>query len=204
MSMLCSMSRIDVPCALSSSTRSMMNWSSVGLTPAAGSSSRIVSGSAIRTRASSSSLRWPPESTRAGSPSSRDSVTKSSSALAFSTAARSSAATRPGRSEVQPGALAGLVLAAGQHVLQHRHLGEGSWDLEGAADAAGDARARGPRASESAPAIRIAARARPEASGEQVEQRRLAGAVRPDQAEQSRRARARSTCRRRRASRRKP
>ena len=47
--------------------RSMMTSSSAGLTPAAGSSSRITSGSAISTRASSSSLRWPPDSTRAGS-----------------------------------------------------------------------------------------------------------------------------------------
>ena len=118
----------------------MMSSSSVGLTPAAGSSSRIVSGSAISTRASSSSLRWPPESTRAGSPSSLESVTKSSSALAFSTAARSSAATRPGLRMFSQARSPDLALPAGQHVLQHGHLGEWSRYLECAADAVGDAR----------------------------------------------------------------
>ena len=43
-SILCSISRIDFPRALRSSTRSMISSSSVGLTPAAGSSSRIACG----------------------------------------------------------------------------------------------------------------------------------------------------------------
>ena len=45
-----------------------------------------------------------------------------------------------GAEEVRAGALAGLALGAGQDVLEHGHLGEGARDLEGPADAAGDAR----------------------------------------------------------------
>ena len=67
MSILCSISRKVTPRALISRMRSMMTSSSVALTPAAGSSSRMISGSAIITRASSSNLRWPPERMRAGS-----------------------------------------------------------------------------------------------------------------------------------------
>ena len=96
-SMLCSMSRIDVPARLRSRMRPMISSSRVGLTPAAGSSSRIACGSAIRIRASSRSLRWPPDRTRAGSFSSADRVTKSSKARALATRARSSCATRAGR-----------------------------------------------------------------------------------------------------------
>ena len=67
MSILCSISRKVTPRALISMMRSMMTSSSVAFTPAAGSSSRMIAGSAIMTRASSSSLRWPPDSTCAGS-----------------------------------------------------------------------------------------------------------------------------------------
>ena len=72
-------------------------------------------------------------------------MTKSRRSRARSTAARSSAATRAGRRKFVQAALAGLALGAGQDVLEHGHLGEGARDLEGAADAAGDALPRGPR-----------------------------------------------------------
>ncbi len=97
MSMLCSMSRKVTPRSLMPRMRSMITSSSVALTPAAGSSSRMMAGSAIMTRASSRSLRWPPERTRAGSCASRDRETRSSRSMALSSAALSSAATRSGR-----------------------------------------------------------------------------------------------------------
>ena len=62
-SMSCSMNRKVTP----SSARSRCMWSSsrrpsVGLMPAIGSSSSTKRGLVISARASSSSLRWPPES----------------------------------------------------------------------------------------------------------------------------------------------
>ena len=73
---------------------------SAGLTPAAGSSRSTIAGSAIMARASSSSLRWPPDRIRAGSWASLARVTNSRSAIARSTLARSSRATAAGLNQL--------------------------------------------------------------------------------------------------------
>ena len=88
-----------MPRRCSSPMRCSIASTSAGFTPAAGSSRRIRRGSAMRTRASSRSFRWPPERTRAGSPAHRSSPTKARSSRARATVARSSAATAPGASQ---------------------------------------------------------------------------------------------------------
>ena len=67
-----------------------------GLTPAVGSSSRMIFGSSISAREISSSFFCPPERFRAGSLASRQRSTCSSSGRARATAAACSARTRPG------------------------------------------------------------------------------------------------------------
>ncbi len=179
----------------------MISSSKVGLTPAAGSSSKIACGSAIRMRASSRSLRWPPESARAGSLSSRDSMTKSMRALAFSTARFSSRGDAAGPQKVHPQTFPSLILSAGQNVFKDRHFGEGTGNLEGAANAESDAAFRTRRRDIDAGDTDRAG-GRPQASGDEIEQRCLSRAVRTDQSGSFRRDEARSTCHRRRACRR--
>ncbi len=65
-SMSCSMSTIVVPDALISRICSSSDSRSAGLTPAIGSSSSSIRGSAMMARAISSSLRWPPDRAPAG------------------------------------------------------------------------------------------------------------------------------------------
>ena len=97
--MSCSMIRNATPWRLSSATREMIVSQRLGLTPAAGSSSSTIAGSAIMARASSRSFRCPPERMRAGSCASPSSVTNSRSAMARSTLARSSRATSRARNQ---------------------------------------------------------------------------------------------------------
>ena len=76
-------------------------WSSsAGLTPAPGSSSSTILGSATITRASSSNLRWPPDRMRAGSCARLDRPTKSNQCRAAASVWRSCRATRAGRSQL--------------------------------------------------------------------------------------------------------
>ena len=123
-------------------------------------------------------------------------MTKSRRARARSTAARSSAATRPGRRKFSQARSPAWCLGAGQHVLEHGHLGEGAGDLEGPPDAAGDALRSGPSRVTSAAPMRISPRGRAEGAGDEVEERGLAGAVRADQPDHLAARRGRSTCRR--------
>ena len=181
-SMLCSMMRRRCPRRLISAIRPMIISSRVGLTPAAGSSSRIACGSAIRTRASSSSLRWPPDRTRAGSCASRGQRDEFEQRHGL-VDARPLLAPRRGRARAQLGRCARRVwrCAAGQHVLQHRHPGEGPriWKVRPSAERG--CALSGPRLVTSEPPSTMRALRRPQAAGDQVEQRRLAGAVRADQ-----------------------
>jgi hypothetical protein len=94
--MLCSMTSNATPRRLISTMRSRITSRRLGLTPAAGSSSRSSDGSAISARASSSNLRSPPERIRAGSRASRSSLTKARRSIALSRQARSSRATSRG------------------------------------------------------------------------------------------------------------
>ena len=95
MSMLCSITRKETPRALSATIFSISVSSSVGFTPAAGSSRRIIAGSTMRTRASSSSFCWPPERVPARSPRLSARPQKASTSAARSRARRSSERTRP-------------------------------------------------------------------------------------------------------------
>src|SRR5574337_831271 len=92
--MLCSMIKNVMPSACSSCSLSMMVASSVGFTPAPGSSSRISFGSATSTRASSSSFCWPPERFFANSPARLSSPTNWSTSRARARTARSWMRTR--------------------------------------------------------------------------------------------------------------
>ena len=173
--------------------RSMMSSSSAGLTPAAGSSSRISCGSAISTRASSSSLRWPPESTRAGSCGERrqrDEVEQARAPCRRPPAPAPRPA--PGRRKFGQDALAGLVLRAGHHVFEHRHLrrrGAGSGRC-----GPGPARCAAPaaRASRRAPSSRIWPAVGLQAAGEQLNSVVLPAPLGPMRPERSRRAAASS------------
>src|SRR5205823_3279112 len=99
-SMLCSMTRNVTPRWLSRTMRSTSVSSNTGLTPAAGSSSRISFGSAISTRASSRSFCCPPESRPAISPALPARSQSSSISMARSRARRSSRRTRPARAQL--------------------------------------------------------------------------------------------------------
>src|SRR5215475_10795608 len=82
-SMSCSMTQTVTP-RRSRSARmcSSSCKASTGATPAIGSSSRIIRGSTISARPSSSSLRWPPDSVPASSPASGDRKTRTRPARA--------------------------------------------------------------------------------------------------------------------------
>ena len=151
-----------------------------GFTPAIGSSSITRLGSTMSARAISSSLRCPPERVPANSSRMWASLKRSSSSSARSSISRPPGAARPrarcagrNRSPRWPG--------GGQHhVLDHGEPGQRLGELEGAHHAhAGDPVGRlaadrpaleGPRAG-----VGLVE------AGEQVEERRLAGAVGPDQ-----------------------
>ena len=161
-SMLCSMMRKVTPRRLISAIVAMIVSSSAGLTPAAGSSSRMISGSAIRMRASSSSLRCPPERMRAGSSreaAERDEVEQRHRLLDVAPLLRGDAA---GREPVRQDALAGLLLRREQHVLQHascRRKGRGIWKVRPRPRRMRAMRRRSSRSA--APSSRICAAARP-------------------------------------------
>ena len=171
--MLCSTTRNVMPRALSSRITSVSRPSRLGLTPPAGSSSRISFGSSISTWASSTSFCCPYERSPARCP-----------------------ANRPQADDVEqlPGPV-GLVAAdrVGEHrppvpvrqrrddVLQHGHLLEQPGGLERAAEAEVAALPR----RQSGRSAGRRTRSRPASAcivaGDEVEQRGLAGPVRPDQ-----------------------
>ena len=96
MSRSCSTKRNVIPV----SVRRRRTWSmscrpSAGLTPAMGSSRSTSRGSAIRTRAKSRSLRWPPERTPAYSPACPSSLKSASSSAARSRALARASVQRP-------------------------------------------------------------------------------------------------------------
>ena len=101
--MLCSMMRKLVPAWFKATIFSVMVCKSAGFTPAAGSSSSTSCGSPTITRASSSSLRWPPDSTRAGSCSSALRPTKPSQCRAAARVRCSCAATFAGANQLAQG-----------------------------------------------------------------------------------------------------
>src|SRR5262249_13036181 len=76
--------------------------------------------------------------------------------------------------------LADLTLGREQQILQHRHLAEGTRDLEGPAEPAADAML-GAQLLETSAVQQDAPGARALRSGDEVEHGRLAGAVGPDQ-----------------------
>ena len=162
--------------------RSMMSSRSVGLTPAAGSSRRIARRVGHQHAGELEELAL-----AAGEDAGRlaleagehDEVEEGAGALDGRALLGGDAG---GAEEVHPGPLAGLALGAGQHVLEHGHLGEGAGDLEGPPDAAGDA-LLGAFAGDVGGADADIARGRAEGAGEEVEERGLAGAVRADQAD---------------------
>ena len=141
----------------------MVRWS----TPPVTSSIRIMRGCMARPRASSSRLRWPVESSRAKW---LRFSSRSTKASASSAASRACFMSR------------GAGQRADHDVLGHGEIGEGLELLEGARDAAaGDA--VGPQAGDLAAVEEDAAGVGRLEAGDQVEQRRLAGAVGADDAE---------------------
>ena len=126
------MSRIDLPCALSSSTRSMMSSSRLGLTPAAGSSSRIACGighqharqlEELALAAGEHPRRLALEAGQ------RDEVEQRARLVDRRALLRRDAA---GPQEVRPDALAGLVLArrsARSRAPSSRRKGRGIWKV---------------------------------------------------------------------------
>ena len=184
--------------------RSMMTSSSAGLTPAR----RLVEQDDLAARPSA---RGRAPAACAGRrrgraparPRARESVDEVEQRQRASRHARAPRrATRPRREPVRQDALAGLALRAEQDVLEHRHPGERARDLEGAAEAAGDARLRRLARRRRAPSSRIAPRVGRRLPAMQVEHRRLAGAVRADQPDDLAARDARATRRRRRRCRR--
>ena len=160
----------------------MISSSSVGLTPAAGSSSRMTSGIGHQDARQFEQLALPArEHPRrlAFERRERDEI-EQSTRLFDRCPLLGRDMARP--QDVHPDALARLMLAAGQHVLQHGHFREGFWDLEGAPNSAGDPLI-GSRLSQILAADGDGARCRFQAAGQQIEERGLAGAVRADQAE---------------------
>ena len=124
--------------------RSTIGSSSAGLTPAPGSSSSTSFGSATITRASSSNLRWPPDSTRAGSSCERRRGRRSraSARAALARAALLARGHRGRPQPVGPEALAKLARRRKHHVLQHAHLRKRPRDLERAREPGGEDRRR--------------------------------------------------------------
>ena len=182
MSILCSISRKVMPLLLMSRMRSMMTSSSVALTPAAGSSSRMIAGSAIITRASSSSLRWPPESTRAGSCARRVKRDEVEQFDGLRLGSPFFGGDAPGRQEIGEQPFSGLPLRGQHDVFDQRQIGQGPGNLEGAAKAAADAAMGWLRPTPACRSRRISPLVGRMLPAKQIEHRRLAGAVRADQA----------------------
>ena len=82
---------------------------------------------------------------------------------------------------VGPEALAQLAPGCEHHVVQHRHLGEGARDLEGAGEACGENAVRRGAGDVAAIQLHLPGRGL-ERAGQAVEQRGLARAIGPDQA----------------------
>ena len=118
---------------------------------------------------------------RAGSCASPSSVTKSRSSIARSTIAALLLCDHRRAEPVGEDALAGLSLGRDQKILDERHLRERARDLEGAAEAVAKPRVRRLAARCAAPSSRIRAGRRLHRAGDEIEERRLAGAVRADQ-----------------------
>ena len=180
-SRLCSMTRMVTPCRFSAPMRSTRVSRSAGLTPAAGSSRSRRRGSVMRARPSSSSFRWPPDRTRAGSRLVRaqtEEVQERARPLAMAALLRGDGGrARP----VRPEALSQLAPGREHDVLQHRHRRKGPGHLKRARDAAREHPVRR-LAVEPAPVEEDPPGARRERAGHEVEERALPGAVRPDQA----------------------
>ncbi len=180
-SMSCSMNRKVTP----SSARRRCMWSSsrrpsVGLMPAIGSSRSRKRGCAISARASSSSLRCPPESVPAYSSASRVRLKTSSSSIACSWTSRLARAPAERAKDHVGQALARLVGRGEHHVVDHRHRRQRLGDLERPHHPEAGDHVRRP-ALDLAPVEHRPAPVGPVEAGDQVEEGGLAGAVRPDQ-----------------------
>ena len=166
--------------ARSSSMCSSRRRPSVGLTPASGSSRRTRRGASISARASSSSLRWPPESVPAYAPACGASSNVSSSSSARVRASRSRRRAAHGRTNQRAQPLAGMVRRGEQHVVEHAHHVQRLRHLERPHEPAARDRVRGQPVDRAAVEPDRAAVGALEARDD-VEERRLARAVRADQ-----------------------
>ena len=181
-SRLCSMTRTVTPLPVQGATmRSTMVSRRAGFTPAAGSSR---SSSARLRHEGPRQLEQLPlaarqHARRLACERARDRRSRGAPAPARAGAAPPRRPRRAG--PVRPEPLAQLVLGRQHDVLQHRHRREGARHLEGARDAARE-HPVGRLAVEPAPVEEDPPRGRRERARDEVEERGLAGAVRPDQA----------------------
>ena len=174
------MTRKAWPRALSATIFSTRVSIRIGLTPAAGSSRRMIRGSAMRARASSSSLSCPPERVRARSPITGSRPQNTMISLARSRLRTSSRRTVRGASQLfqnrSPLWPEGTSITFSSTVISGN--GRGIWKVRAtpAVNTSWGARAVDPAPGEPDPSLVGDLDA-----GHGVEERRLARAVRPDQ-----------------------
>ena len=180
MCMSCSTNSTVMPRSLRSRMWSSSDSVSAGLTPAIGSSSITSVGSLMSARAISSSLRWPPESDGGEVVGLGVELEALRAARAPCSSISSSCVAPERRDEARPEPLAALPGRAELHVLEHRQQRQRLGELERAHLAHArdlEGRDAGERLAVERPRAAVGL----VEAAQQVEQRRLAGAVGADE-----------------------